>query len=186
MRSVNKVFSPSVVVPLGRNEQPEVIVVGNPQESGYQALIACLQQQQRPVVCHESCDELQEPLLAKATVIFVLVGSFTHHALRMQIDRLIRRAGHISVIPIVEYAEQERAATLLENGCVDYLLAPFSPAQVSALLQRQEAAVAAQASFVACSHAVDCPQEVGQKIQPLGDRWANTQSSSNSQPSQPT
>lgn len=54
---------------------------------------------------------------------------------------------------MVEYAEQDRAAALLESGCVDYLLAPFSASQIKALMQRHAAAAAGQDSFVSCSAA---------------------------------
>lgn len=167
MRPVNKVFDYSVGEPSVGNELPQVVVVGNPRESGYQALIDGLQQQNRPVTCYESCVQLQGPSLARATVVFVFVSSFSTHALRLQTDALIRRARHISVIPIVEYAEQDRAAALLESGCVDYLLAPFSAAQIRALLLRQEAAVAAQESFVSCSQA-------GRRLLAMAQRVAAT------------
>ena len=153
MRSVNTVFNHNIAGLHVRNEQPGVIVIGNPRQSGYQALIESLQQQDRPVACHESCEQLQEAVLAKAAVVFIVISSFSNHALRLQTETLIRRARHVSIVPIVEYAEQDRAAALLESGCVDYLLAPFSPAQIHALLLRQEAAMEAQESFVACSHA---------------------------------
>lgn len=155
MRSLNTVYNYNynVAEPHVQNEQPGVIVVGNPQQSGYQAMIEGLQQQHRPFTCHESCEELAEPLLAKTTVVFVFASSLSTHTLRLHTEALIRRARHVSVVPIVEYAEQDRAAALLETGCMDYLLAPFSPAQIHALLRRHEAAMTAQESFVACSHA---------------------------------
>jgi DNA-binding NtrC family response regulator len=167
VRPVNKFFDYNLGAQEVRNEQPGVIVVGHLQDAGYGQLLEGLEQQNRLVTCLESCAQLQGAALAKATVVFVFISSFPTHALRLQIDALIRRARHISIIPIVEYAEQDRAAELLENGCVDYLLAPFSTAQIEALLQRQAAAVAAQESFVSCSQA-------GRRLLAMAQRVAAT------------
>ncbi|HCC61043.1 MAG TPA: AAA family ATPase, partial [Pseudomonas sp.] len=91
--------------------------------------------------------------LKGAALVFVVISGIQQPALYTQIDSLIRRGRSVSVIPVVQYADQEKAAALLELGCVDYLLSPFSESQLSALLRRQEFADAAQESFVSCSQA---------------------------------
>ncbi|WMI97625.1 sigma-54 dependent transcriptional regulator [Pseudomonas chlororaphis subsp. aurantiaca] len=110
-------------------------------------------QQQQEVECYESYAQLTSASLAQASLVFTFVSGFPAPLLLSDTAHLIRHAAHISVIPVVEYAEQDRAAALLESGCVDYLLAPFSAAQIHALLQRHEAAASAQESFVSCSQA---------------------------------
>lgn len=167
VRPVNTYSDCSIGAREVRNEHPEVIVIGGPQDKGYVELLEGLQQQNCSVTCHDNCAQLQGPSLARATVVFVFVSSFSAQALRLQTDALIRRARHISVIPIVEYIEQDRAAALLESGCVDYLLAPFSIVQIQALLQRLAAAVAAEESFVSCSQA-------GRRLLAMAQRVAAT------------
>ncbi|MFN9588256.1 MAG: sigma-54 interaction domain-containing protein, partial [Pseudomonadaceae bacterium] len=54
-----------------------------------------------------------------------------------------------------------------ELGCVDYLLAPFSEAQLSALLRRQESASAGEEGFVSCSQA-------GRRLLAMAQRVAMT------------
>lgn len=154
MSPVNQSFNYVPVTELdGRTEKPTVIIVGSPQDNGYTMLRQGLDQQQRQVICYERCAQVDLHRLADATLVFIFVSGLSTEALRLQAEVLIRQVQQVSVIPIVEYAEQERAAALLESGCVDYLLAPFSASQINALLQRQEAAGAAQEDFVSCSRA---------------------------------
>ena len=149
-----KSFSHAGVVPFEVDtEQASVIVVGHSDNKGYSILVESLSEQHCAVACVESCAQLQVYSLNQATLVFIFVSGFSGHVLNAETESLIRRAPHISVIPVVEYAEQDRAAALLERGCVDYLLAPFSAAQIKALLQRQAAAVSAQESFVSRSPA---------------------------------
>ena len=74
---------------------------------------------------------------------------------------------HLDVYKRQEYADQEKAAALLELGCVDYLLAPFSEAQLSALLRRQESASSGEEGFVSCSQA-------GRRLLAMAQRVAMT------------
>ena len=147
-------FSHAGVAPFEvRTEQASVIVVGHSDNKGYSILVDSLSEQHCAVACVESCVQLQGYSLSQATLVFMFVSGFSGHVLNVETENLIRRAPHISVIPVVEYAEQDRATALLERGCVDYLLAPFSAAQITALLQRQAAAASAQESFVSRSPA---------------------------------
>ena len=168
MRPLIKTFSPSGVVPFAvRAEQASVIVVGDPDNSACSLLVASLSQQLCTVVSVESCAQLQADSLSPTTLVFIIVSGFSAHQLNAETESLLRRARHISVIPVVEYAKQERAAALLERGCVDYLLAPFSATQIKALLQRHAAAAGAQESFVSCSAS-------GRRLLAMAQRVAST------------
>jgi len=136
-----------------RAEHPPVIVVGHPDNKGYSILVDSLSEQHCPVICVESYSQLHTQVFNQTTLVFVFVSGFSVQLLNAETENLIRHARHISIVPVVEYAEQERATALLERGCVDYLLAPFSATQIKALLQRHAAAASAQESFVSCSAA---------------------------------
>ncbi|MWV17393.1 AAA domain-containing protein [Pseudomonas sp. L-22-4S-12] len=113
------------------------------------------------------CAQLGAAALQQAELVFVFVGGMADHSLYAQVGGLLRSAPHLGVIPVVAYDDQARAAALLELGCVDYLLAPFSTAQLSALLGRQAAASAAEESFVSCSPA-------GRRLLAMAQRVAQT------------
>ncbi|WP_432813950.1 sigma-54 dependent transcriptional regulator [Stutzerimonas nitrititolerans] len=126
-------------------------MVGNTVEAGGELLRAGLHREGCEVFAYSGFDELDEVALQEAKLIFVLIGGIAEQRLYSQVGALVRRASNINVIPVVQYADQEKAAALLELGCVDYLLSPFSESQLSALLRRQEHADVAQESFVSCS-----------------------------------
>ncbi len=105
--------------------------------------------------------------LANAGLLFVFANCLQAPESYRQISGLLRRAPRLSVVPIVEYADQEKAAALLELGCVDYLLSPFSEAQLIALLRRHELAASAEESFVSCSQA-------GRRLLAMAQRVAQT------------
>ena len=152
MRPLINSFSQASAAPFeARAEHASVIVVGHSDNKGYSILVESLSEQHCAVACVESCAQLQDYSLSHASLVFIFVSGFSVQLLNAQTESLIRCAPHINVIPVVEYAEQDRAAALLERGCVDYLLAPFSASQIKALLQRHAAAVGAQESFVSCS-----------------------------------
>lgn len=69
-------------------------------------------------------------------VILFFISHLTGPALYQHMQALLSAYPTSLVVPIVEYADQAVAAALLELGCVDFLLAPFSSAQCAALLQR--------------------------------------------------
>nr|MBF0683065.1 sigma-54-dependent Fis family transcriptional regulator [Pseudomonas sp.] len=129
----------------------KILLVGNTAEAGGELLRAGLRKEGCEVLSCTAFDELEKGALEEAALVFVLIGGIPTQALYSQVGALVQRARNISVIPVVQYADQEKAATLLELGCVDYLLSPFSENQLSALLRRQEYASAAQESFVSCS-----------------------------------
>ncbi|QGZ32599.1 sigma-54-dependent transcriptional regulator [Stutzerimonas stutzeri] len=131
----------------------KVVVVGNTTEAGGEFLDSSLRKEGCAVECHADLNDLDHVALKDASLIFVIINGVAEHALYAQVDSLIRRSRAASVIPVVQYADQEKAAALLELGCVDYLLSPFSESQLSALLRRQEYADAAQESFVSRSQA---------------------------------
>ena len=133
--------------------QKNILMVGNQAEVCGELLRAGLRKEGCNVFAYASCDALDKAALKDAALVFVLIGGIPAQALYAQVAALVQRACNITVIPVVQYADQEKAATLLELGCVDYLLSPFSESQLSALLRRQEYANAAQESFVSCSQA---------------------------------
>lgn len=154
MRPLIKTFSHAGAAPFANRAEPaSVIVVGHSDNKGYAILVDCLKQQRCAVACVESSAQLQASTLNSATLVFVFIRGFSIQQLNAETESLIHRARHISIVPVVEYAEQDRAAALLESGCVDYLLAPFSASQIKALMQRHAAAAAGQDSFVSCSAA---------------------------------
>ncbi len=130
-----------------------VVVIGQGDEASYALLREQLAEQGYRVRRCASFMELDGPLLASANLVFVFVRGQAAHDLYAQASALLRQTAQISLVPIVEYADQEKAAALLEQGCVDYLLAPFSHTQVSALLRRHEHASSAEEGFVSCSQA---------------------------------
>ena len=130
-----------------------VVVIGESAEAGCQLLRERLRKEGCEVVARENFERLDQALLKDVALVFIVIGGLPAHALYAQVNALVQRVRHISVIPVVQYADQEKAAALLELGCVDYLLSPFSDSQLTALLRRQEYANAAQESFVSCSQA---------------------------------
>ncbi|OOE11299.1 AAA family ATPase [Stutzerimonas degradans] len=130
-----------------------VVVIGKSAEAGCQLLRERLRKEGCEVVARENFERLDQALLKDVALVFIVIGGLPAHALYAQVNALVQRVRHISVIPVVQYADQEKAAALLELGCVDYLLSPFSDSQLTALLRRQEYANAAQESFVSCSQA---------------------------------
>ncbi len=131
----------------------KILIVGNAAEAGCEFLTASLRKERCAVFSYTSLNDLDNAALKDAALVFFFIGGIEEHALYAQVDSLMRRGRHASVIPVVQYADQQKAAALLELGCVDYLLSPFSESQLSALLRRQECADAAQESFVSCSQA---------------------------------
>ncbi|MCJ0975237.1 sigma-54 dependent transcriptional regulator [Pseudomonas sp. PS1] len=130
----------------------QVLILGEAAE-GDNFLRDGLRRQGCDVSVQRAFAELNNAKLKEGALVFVLISGVAGKTLYADVDALVRRVRNISVIPVVEYADQEKAATLLELGCVDYLLSPFSESQLEALLRRQEYANAAQESFVSCSQA---------------------------------
>ncbi|MBM7059151.1 sigma-54-dependent Fis family transcriptional regulator [Pseudomonas sp. UL073] len=147
-------------------EQQKVVIVGAAATSS-QALHDGLLRQGCRVVQVADAGALNARLLAEASMVFICANSLPTQGLYAQVDDLLRRAPQLSVVPIVEYADQAKAAALLELGCVDYLLSPFSEAQLNALLRRQEQAGSAEESFVSCSQA-------GRRLLAMAQRVAQT------------
>ncbi|MUT70684.1 sigma-54 interaction domain-containing protein [Stutzerimonas frequens] len=131
----------------------KVAVIGGAQAAAGDFLQAGLRRQGCEVARYEDLTELGKRELEQLSLAFIVVGSLPARSLYAQVETLLQRARNICLIPVVKYADQEKAATLLELGCVDYLLSPFSETQLGALLRRQVCAEAAQESFVSCSQA---------------------------------
>ena len=131
----------------------QVVVIGHGDEASYALLRQQLADQGCRVRRCASFMELDAGALASASLVFVFVGGQAAADLYAQTSAVLRQTAQISLVPIVEYADQEKAAALLEQGCVDYLLAPFSQSQVAALLRRHEHASNAEEGFVSCSQA---------------------------------
>lgn len=103
-------------------------------------------------------DNAHAGLVAPATlegvdIVFVAVDGVDSDALYDWVESLTRRWPRMGVVPVVGYEDQEQAARLLELGCVDYLLTPFSDRQLIQLMQRLSHAEQAEETFVSRSHA---------------------------------
>lgn len=144
-----------------------VIVLGSAHEGRCALLVDALKRQGCQVTESLSCADVSGAVLAQASVIFVFVSNLSGQNLFDHVHAVLQRAANVSVIPIVEYADQEKAAALLELGCVDYLLSPFSETQLSALLSRQASALSAEENFVSCSQA-------GRRLLAMAQRVAMT------------
>ncbi|HVL02395.1 MAG TPA: sigma-54 dependent transcriptional regulator [Dongiaceae bacterium] len=128
-----------------------VVILGSASNPSYGQLAAGLVQQGFRLIHCEDFSHANAKLFSQADLMFIYVSSFPDHSLYAWLGAVMVDAPRLNIIPVVEYAGQEQAATLLEMGCVDYLLAPFSGTQLKLLLQRQQSALAAQDIFVTCS-----------------------------------
>ena len=151
--SEERLFSTSTYSASAAKAARKVVILGRSRDEAYSLLNGSLERQGCELVFCAEFGELSASLMASASMVFVFVSSFSGSGLFARIGNLIADVPQLSIIPVVEYADQEKAAALLELGCVDYMLAPFSEAQLSALLQRQESALAAQETFVTRSRA---------------------------------
>ena len=131
----------------------QVIVVGQSAGADDRFLCDALRGAGCTVRERSGFDTLDSASLAETSLVFLMVGTCSEPLFYRQVETVLRRAPHLSVIPVVQYADQQQAAALLELGCVDYLLSPFSETQLAALLHRHACASAAQESFVSCSQA---------------------------------
>jgi len=147
--------------------QQHIVVVGQADAGSERLLTGGLQRQGYQVRRFASCLELDPAALEAATLVLVFVASLAGPSLYAQVGALLRQARQVGVVPVVEYADQEKAAALLELGCVDYLLAPFSEAQLTALLRRQKSASDGEEGFVSCSQA-------GRRLLAMAQRVAMT------------
>jgi DNA-binding NtrC family response regulator len=129
------------------------VIIGNPGEASYPMLLDGLKKENRTVWTFSDFNEIEADTLGVISLVFMFIGGVSQQDLYAQVKSLIQRAKGISIVPIVEYADQEKAAVLLEMGCVDYLLSPFSETQLSSLLRRQEHVKAAEKDFVSSSQA---------------------------------
>jgi two-component system response regulator FlrC len=135
-------------------------------DSSYNLLTRGLERQGCQVRSYPQNRQIDSAQLTNANLVFLFVGNLPAHLLFAQVGGLLRTLGNISVIPIVEYADQEKAAALLELGCVDYLLSPFSEGQLAALLKRHESALTAEESFVTRSQAGRRLLAMAQRVAP--------------------
>jgi len=147
--------------------QQHIVVIGQADAASERLLTGGLLRQGFQVRRFASCLELDPRALEAASLVLVFVSSLAGNTLYAQVDAILRQVGRVGVVPVVEYADQEKAAALLELGCVDYLLAPFSEAQLNALLRRQESASAGEEGFVSCSQA-------GRRLLAMAQRVAMT------------
>ncbi|MFZ5959118.1 sigma 54-interacting transcriptional regulator [Pseudomonas knackmussii] len=146
--------------------EQQVVIVGGTGEIGLDLLNEGLARLGREVLRVRHPAELDGYDLQAVGPVFVFAErqparTFPH------IAELLQRVPQLSLVPVVEYADQEMAAQLLELGCVDYLLAPFSESQLAALLHRHEQAQAAGEGFVSQSRA-------GRRLLAMAQRVAQT------------
>ncbi|KRW61175.1 sigma-54 interaction domain-containing protein [Pseudomonas sp. TTU2014-080ASC] len=144
-----------------------IIIVGQADAQSEQLLTGSLARQGHSLQRFANCLELDPDALQNASLVLVFVSALDERTLYPQMSALLRQARRVGVVPVVEYADQAKAAALLELGCVDYLLAPFSEVQLSALLRRQESASNADEGFVSCSQA-------GRRLLAMAQRVAMT------------
>lgn len=124
---------------------------------------------------HSVCQIVSTSMLAQrdaitpdtCSLLLLLVSSLDADTLFGQVAGLTRRWPQLNIVPIVGYDEQQTAAALLELGCIDYLLHPFSDQQLAQLLKRVSHAEAAQEDFVSCSQA-------GRRLLTMAQRVAMT------------
>ncbi|WP_462380844.1 sigma 54-interacting transcriptional regulator [Pseudomonas sp. Marseille-QA0892] len=149
------------------SERKRIIVVGRKDDAAYSLLAAGLSTKYCEIVAFESLEAISDTSLSNAALIFLLVGSLSPATLYGRVANLVQQARHINVVPIVQYADQDSAAKLLELGCVDYLLSPFSQTQLESLLRRQEQSNVPDDSIVSVSHA-------GRRLLAMAQRVAST------------
>jgi DNA-binding NtrC family response regulator len=144
----------------------QVVIVGGAGEIGLDLLNDGLARLGRNVLRVKNAAGLDAVDLAACGPVFVFAERRPQRSFP-QIGELLQRVPQLSLVPVVEYADQEMAAQLLEMGCIDYLLAPFSESQLAALLHRQEQAAVAGEGFVSQSRA-------GRRLLALAQRVAQT------------
>lgn len=131
----------------------EVLLVGHCPNGGHSLLLESLFNFERPVQTCASLLELAPGVLDESALVFVFASGLAPAELYAQVSSVLNQAPQLSLVPIVQYSDQEVASNLLELGCVDYLLSPFSDSQLRALLHRHDQAAAAQEDFVSSSRA---------------------------------
>ncbi len=110
---------------------------------------------------------VQAAHLERASLVFLFASMGCAQALSEQVRSWLLRYPRLTLIPVVDYADQEKAALLLEGGCVDYLLSPFSEQQVATLLQRQALADSSADELV-------CHSASGRRLLAMAQRVALT------------
>lgn len=151
------------------SQEQQVLVIGTADADSQAQLLDGLKQAGCRPRQWADIEELSANELQACDLIFLFIGSIPPQTLQARVSGILQQAGAASVIPVVEYADQEKAATLLEQGCIDYLLSPFSQSQLRALLQRQRHIQAAEESFVTGSPA-------GRRLLAMAQRVALTRS----------
>lgn len=131
----------------------KILVVGNGDPAIHSVLLDGVAKAGYEAVVYPSAEHIDTELLDEAGLLLLFIDQIPQPALFAQVSLMLKRARDLAIVPIVGYDDQEKASALLELGCADYLLAPFSQKQLRALLQRQEHVRAAEESFVTSSPA---------------------------------
>jgi DNA-binding NtrC family response regulator len=147
--------------------QAKILVVGDVGDTGFVQLVEGLEKSSFNCVVVDCHNRVTETMLADAVLVFVFVGKGEAALQHLQLESMVHHASGVNVIPIVGYEDQDNVVSLMEIGCMDYLLAPFSASQLAALLQRQKAVADAQGTFVSCSPA-------GRRLLAMSQRVAAT------------
>lgn len=142
-----------------------VLVVG--QGAFHGALLDALATQRCQVQRCADLHGVQAAHLERASLVFLFASMGCAQALSEQVRSWLLRYPRLTLIPVVDYADQEKAALLLEGGCVDYLLSPFSEQQVATLLQRQALADSSADELV-------CHSASGRRLLAMAQRVALT------------
>ncbi|WP_190324577.1 sigma-54-dependent transcriptional regulator [Pseudomonas profundi] len=144
----------------------KVLVVGEQAEISSQ-LGGSLREFGYDVVSASGFEQLSAATPGSCELVLLLVSGLDPHTLCEQVANLTRISPRLSVVPIVGYEDQQKAATLLELGCIDYLLWPFSNHQLNQLLRRISHTEEAREDFVSCSQA-------GRRLLTMAQRVAMT------------
>ena len=131
---------------------PTVGVVGSRDNHSHALLLQQLQAAGCAVEHFAEPPSAAQARQADLDILFLFIRDLDLGALERKLLPLVS-CQRLHLVPIVEYADQAVAARLLELGCVDYLLAPFSATQVGALLRRHAQAGLARDGFVSQSAA---------------------------------
>lgn len=99
--SVNERFSESA-------PQKNVVIIANGDESIYPLLCGGLAKEGCRVSVYSGLGEMSSGTLEDAALVFVFIGSLPAQSLYAQVGALVSQTQNGSVVPIVEYADQER------------------------------------------------------------------------------
>lgn len=124
--------------PVSENGRKTVFVLSADESVENKALLSALFDEGFDVVSGASVADVASQGVDNPLLVLVFAEGYPTEVLIQQIRNSLAHTKSLPVVPVVRYEEQDKAAALLEAGCVDYLLWPFSKNQLQALLRRIE------------------------------------------------